>query len=197
MAGQRIVLTLEQAWPPLSEDQKISIADQVVQVHKQLWSNFTSTTIQTVDQGPCYPGLLFLDMKLYELFLSNQELWDALAVVYNNLPQAVFNNVRKHFPKSELTHCDLNLSNIMIWDGEMVGILDWEYATYLPVWYEYISVSFVFTAKDVEWKNVLWEHFGVHRDAYDNARALWKDLTSLKQYPNLDEKGKEALERLT
>ena len=37
---------------------------------------------------------------------------------------------------------------------------------------------------------------GVHGDAYDDARALWKDLISLKQYPNLDEKGKEGLERL-
>ena len=192
--------TLEQAWPSLSEAQKISIADQVVQVRKQLRSNFTSTTIQTVDQGPCYPGLLFLDMKPYGPFHSDQELWDALAVAYNNLPQDIFNNVKKRFPKSEpyvLTHCDLNLGNIMIRDGEMVGILDWEYAAYLPVWYEYISTSFAFTAMDVEWKNMLRERLGVHGEAYDNARALWKDLISLKQYPNLDEKGKEALERLT
>ena len=49
---------------------------------------------------------------------------------------------------------------------------------------------------DVEWKNMLRERLGVHGDAYDNARALWKNLISLKQYPNLDEKGKEALERL-
>ena len=192
--------TLEQAWPSLSEAQKISIADQVAQVRKQLRSNFTSTTIQTIDQGPCYPGLLFLDMKPYGPFHSDQELWDALAVAYNNLPQDTFNNVKKRFPKSEpfvLTHCDLNLDNIMIRDGEMVGILDWEYAAYLPVWYEYISTSFAFTAMDVEWKNMLRERLGVHGDAYDNARALWKNLISLKQYPNLDEKGKEALERLT
>lgn len=119
--------TLEQAWPSLSEAQKISIADQVAQVRKQLRSNFTSTTIQTIDQGPCYPGLLFLDMKPYGPFHSDQELWDALAVAYNNLPQDTFNKVKKRFPKSEpfvLTHCDLNLDNIMIRDGEMVGILD-------------------------------------------------------------------------
>ena len=139
-------------------------------------------------------------MKPYGPFHSDQELWDALAVVYNNLPQDVFNNVKKCFPKSEpfvLTHCDLNLSNIMIQDGEMVGILDWEYAAYLPVWYEYISASFVFTEMDVEWKSMLWERLSVHGDAYDDVRALWKDPISLKQYPNLDEKGKEALQRLT
>ena len=50
---------------------------------------------------------------------------------------------------------------------------------------------------DVEWKNLLRERLGVHGDAYDDARALWKDLISLEQYPDLDEKGKEALARLT
>ena len=192
--------TLEQAWPLLSESQKISIADQVVQVRKQLRSNFTSTTIQSVDQGPCYPGLLFLDMKPYGPFHSDEELWDALAIAYDNLPPQVFKNLKKRFPKSEpfvLSHCDLNLGNIMIRDGQVVGILDWEYAAYLPVWYEYISASFAFTEMDVEWKKVLRERLGIHGDAYDDARALWKDLISLKQYPNLNEKGKEALERLT
>lgn len=56
-------------------------------------------------------------------------------------------------------------------------------------------MSFAFTEMDVEWKKVLRERLAVHGDAYD-ARALWNDLVSLKQYPNLDEKGKEALERL-
>lgn len=95
-----------------------------------------------------------------------------------------------------LSYSDLHLGNIMIRGGQAVSILDWEYAAYLPVWYEYISASFAFTEMDVEWKKVLRERLGVHGDAYDDARALWKDLISLKQYPNLDEKGKEALERL-
>lgn len=192
--------TLEQVWPSLSESERISVADQVVQVRKQLRSNFTSSTMQSVDQGPCYPGLLFLDMDPCGPFHSDQELWDALAKCYSNLPPDVFQNVKSRFPKSEpfvLTHSDLNLGNIMIRDGQVVGILDWEYAAYLPIWYEYISASFAFTEMDVEWKKVLRERLGAHDDAYDDARALWKDLISLKQYPDLDEKGKEALERLS
>lgn len=39
---------------------------------------------------------------------------------------------------------------------------------------------------DVEWKKVLRERLGVHGDAYDDVRAAWKDMLSLKQYPNLD-----------
>jgi aminoglycoside phosphotransferase (APT) family kinase protein len=39
-------------------------------------------------------------------------------------------------PMSEayvLTHCDLNLGNIVVKDGVLAGILDWEFAAYYPL----------------------------------------------------------------
>jgi aminoglycoside phosphotransferase (APT) family kinase protein len=45
-------------------------------------------------------------------------------------------NLRKRMPRCEpyvLTHCDHNLGNIMVQDGQLVGILDWEYAAYYLV----------------------------------------------------------------
>ncbi|KAJ5101307.1 hypothetical protein NUU61_003529 [Penicillium alfredii] len=33
--------------------------------------------------------------------------------------------------------------------------------------------------------------------AHENAKAFWVDMCNLRQYPNLDEKGKETLERLS
>ncbi|KAJ5577057.1 hypothetical protein N7535_003983 [Penicillium sp. DV-2018c] len=71
--------TLEEAWPSLSVDQKIDIADQVVKIRKQLRS-ITSASIQCIDQSPCYPGLLFFDLEPRGPFHSDQELWDALAL---------------------------------------------------------------------------------------------------------------------
>lgn len=43
----------------------------------------------------------------------------------------------------------------MVKDGELVGILNWEYAAYYPIWYEYVSASWGFTEMDVEWKRLL------------------------------------------
>ncbi|KAK6822072.1 hypothetical protein RU639_006671 [Aspergillus parasiticus] len=54
--------TLEEAWPSLSTSQKALIADQVAEVRNQL-KNITSPSIQSVDQGPCIPGLLFFDLE--------------------------------------------------------------------------------------------------------------------------------------
>lgn len=190
--------TLEEAWPSLSELQKIAIADQVVQVRKQLRS-VTSGSIQCVDQSPCYPGLLFFDLEPRGPFHSDQELWDALALKLRHLPQQVLENLKKRLPKCEpyvLTHCDLNLGNIMVQDGKVVSILDWEYAAYFPIWYEYVSASFGFTDMDVEWKKLLRDRFGAHDEAHEDAKAFWTDMCNLRQYPDLDEKGQEVLKRL-
>ena len=191
--------TLEEAWPSLSEPQKIDIADQVVKVRKQLRS-VTSASIQCVDQSPCYPGLLFFDLEPHGPFHSDQELWDALALNLRHLPQQVLENLKKRLPECGpyvLTHCDLNLGNIMVQNGKVVGILDWEYAAFFPIWYEYVSASFGFTDMDVEWKRLLRERFSVHGEAHENAKAFWTDMCNLRQYPNLDEKGQETLERLS
>jgi hypothetical protein len=62
---------------------------------------------------------------------------------------------------------------------------------------KYVSASSGFTDIDVEWKRLLRERLGVHNEAYKDAKAFWTDLCNLRQCPNLDEKGQEALERLS
>ncbi|OOF99121.1 hypothetical protein ASPCADRAFT_513206 [Aspergillus carbonarius ITEM 5010] len=189
--------TLEKVWPSLSESQKLVIADQVVQVRNQL-RKLTSPSIQGVDQCPCSPALLFFDLKPRGPFHSDAELWDALTLTLRDksFPQKVLDNLKKRLPPCEpyvLTHCDLNLGNIMVKDGKLVGILDWEYAAYYPIWYEYVSASYGFTEMDAEWKKPLRQRLDVHADA----KAFWMDVYHLRQYPDLDEKGPEILEKLS
>lgn len=191
--------TLEETWTSLSQSQKIDIADQVVKMRKQLRS-VTSSSIQCVDQSPCYPGLLFFDLEPRGPFHSDQELWDALALNLRHLPQQVLQNLKKRLPPCEpyvLTHCDLNLGNIMVQDGKVVSILDWEYAAFFPIWYEYVSASFGFTDMDAEWKRLLRERLGIHGEAHENAKAFWTDMCSLRQYPDLDDKGRKTLEEMS
>lgn len=85
----------------------------------------------------------------------------------------------------------------MVQDDQVVGILDWEYSAYLPVWYEYISASFAFTDMDVEWKKLLRERLGAHGDGYEDAKAFWSDMLHLREYPELNEKGRDAFQRLS
>ncbi|CAP92240.1 hypothetical protein E8E15_005231 [Penicillium rubens] len=191
--------TLEQAWPLLSESQKTAIADQVIEVRNQLRS-ITSGSIQSVDQSPCYPGLLFSDREPHGPFHSDLELWEAISRTLHAVPQRALENLKKRLPRCEpyvLTHCDLNLGNIMVKDGGVLaGILDWEFAAYYPIWYEYVSASWGWTEEDAEWKKLLQERLDVHGDGHTDAKDFWKDLRLLRKYPNLDEKGREVFEKL-
>lgn len=72
-----------------------------------------------------------------------------------------------------------------------------KYAAYFPIWYEYVSASFGFTEVDFEWKKLLQERLGVHGEAHEEARAFWTDLHKLSRYPDLDERGREVIERLS
>ncbi|KAG4440608.1 hypothetical protein IFR05_003925 [Cadophora sp. M221] len=50
-----------------------------------------------------------------------------------------FRELRDNFPKPEpyvLTHCDLNLTNIIVKDDQIEAIIDWEYSGYYPWWVE-------------------------------------------------------------
>lgn len=62
--------TLEQDWPSLSESHSSAISDKVIGARTQLRS-ITSTSIQSVDQGPCYPRLLFPGHEPHGPFYSD------------------------------------------------------------------------------------------------------------------------------
>ncbi|KAL4907194.1 hypothetical protein BDW74DRAFT_189729 [Aspergillus multicolor] len=180
---------------------KVAIADQVVGVRQKLRA-LTATAIQGVGSGPCYPALLFSDRGPHGPFDSDAELWDALSATLQarGLPPQVLENLKKRLPKCVpyvLTHCDLNLGNIMVEDGTLVGILDWEFAAYYPVWYEYVSASWGWTEDDAEWKRLLQKRFDAHGDGHEDARSFWVDLRCLRKYPDLDENGQEVLQRLS
>ncbi|RAQ69944.1 hypothetical protein COH20_008294 [Aspergillus flavus] len=90
------------------------------------------------------------------------------------------------------THGDLNCQNILVKDGELVGILDWESAGHFPVWWEYVATSIGFTAEDAEWKALL----RVRLFGYEEGREFWRDLYALSRYPNLNERGQAFVDRL-
>ncbi|KAL4782906.1 hypothetical protein BJX76DRAFT_348963 [Aspergillus varians] len=99
-------------------------------------------------------------------FILNERLGvDALSLNLHNLPQQLWERLPKCEPYV-LTHCDLNLGNIM--------------AAYFPIWYEYVSASFGFTHMDVEWKKLLRERLGIHDETHEDARVFWIDMCDLR-----------------
>ncbi|RAH60866.1 aminoglycoside phosphotransferase [Aspergillus piperis CBS 112811] len=173
--------TLENAWPRLSKDQKATIADQVADVCKQLQS-ITSPSIQGIDGGACPLDMVFDDGELQGPFHSDSEFRDAIS---RELSSSLFSNKKdelmKHFPVCGpyvLTHGDLNISNIMVKDGQLVGIIDWEFAAFYPIWYEYLRIACGSTGKDAEWRELLRQRL----DSHEDAKSFLKELRNLQWY---------------
>lgn len=88
------------------------------------------------------------------------------------------------------THGDLTNVNIMVEDGNLTGIIDWEAPGYYPVWWEFTSASIGLGQEDYEWKTLLRKYM----PDYSEAREFWLDFYALSKYPNLDERRLALLE---
>lgn len=69
------------------------------------------------------------------------------------------------------THGDLTNINIMVENGHLIGIIDWELSGYFPVWWEYVCTSVPDSEEDREWKALLRTYMPDHC----SAREFWLD----------------------
>ena len=82
--------------------------------------------------------------------------------------------------------------NIIVGNGNLAGIIDWEASGYFPVWWEFACAGIGLGQEDQEWKDLLRKHMPAHTAA----RQFWRDFYAVSRYPNLDERGTALLEEL-
>lgn len=90
------------------------------------------------------------------------------------------------------THGDLTSVNIMVKDGNLAGILDWESSGYFPVWWEFTCAGIGLGQEDFEWKSLLRKYMPDHT----KAREFWESFHKLRKYPKLNEEGEKLLQAL-
>lgn len=112
-----------------------------------------------------------------------------------------FQDLRKNFPKSEpyvLTHGDLNFTNIIVKDGKIEAIIDWEFSGYMPWWAErWLSLIGGQDATD-ELFEPLWADIGLEMDentfqteVIDKVASVikvWKQCMFHVDHPNAGDK---------
>lgn len=175
--------TLKEAWPSLSDHEKQRIARQTADYIGQL-RNLQSDRLQCLDGSPLYSAYLFANGfgNPHGPFSSDDELWNGMAQALQRLSDDERQRLRQRMPAAKpytFTHGDLNISNIMIKDGNVTGILDWEASGYFPVWWEFVATSIIDGPEDREWKHLL-------RGCMQNqteAEAFWKEFLSLSRSP--------------
>ncbi|KXJ84945.1 kinase-like domain-containing protein [Microdochium bolleyi] len=148
-------------WQTRTEQSKSMILEQLRRMLVELRSVAppAGTSVGGVCGGPLYDARL-PSKPLWGPFCTMREFHEALAngadldSEYAALPDDVhelFDFYRRSEYQLVLTHGDLSSLNIMVEGDNVVGIVDWETAGWLPAYWEYTS------AKNVNPTNEFWE----------------------------------------
>ncbi|KAJ4308777.1 hypothetical protein N0V84_011893 [Fusarium piperis] len=185
---------LNEAWASMTAEDKHRVAKQTSACLDQL-RLLHSLRVQTVDGKPVFSAFLFpVGYGIpHGPFSSDQELWEEFAKALQHVPEHATKRLRERMPTSTpytFTHGDLTNVNIMVQDGHLTGILDWESAGYYPTWWEFVSAGISGEEDDREWKTILHEYM----PAYHNEREFFRDYYALSRYPVVNERVERLLQ---
>ncbi len=143
------------------------IGDELCEYMRQV-RQFTSPVPMTVDGKRIYDNI-FTHSSGQKLSLPStidefrDQLRDRLIAGGKHAPHSI-RAFQRDFPKERgrfvLTHGDLHPSNIIIHNGHISAILDWEHAGYYPVWWEYANEAYLSKAD-----RGIYSAIGVYPDA--------------------------------
>ncbi|CAN9338327.1 unnamed protein product [Alternaria alternata] len=190
--------TLKTVWPTLSAVEREHIAKQTAECLLQL-RELQSSRMQSLGEQPLFSAFLFRSGfgQPHGPLSSDDELWATWTPVLKNLPEKARSRLRERMPSAEpftFTHGDMFWGNIIVKDGNLAGILDWESAGYFPVWWEFTCAGIGLGGEDRQWKDLLRKHMVQHEEG----RNFWVDLynLSVSAYPDLNERGAEVFKQL-
>ena len=149
--------TLQQAWPVLTPDQRSAILDQLRDYIAQMRALGGDHVGRLDGQGVLLPSIM---MRSGGPFNTVTELHDWLVRPPKRLrAQSMYwHEITTQLAADHpivFTHGDLATRNILVREGRIVAILDWEFAGWYPEYWEY-----VFALRGLD--NLDWETLGQH-----------------------------------
>ncbi|KAK7415859.1 hypothetical protein QQZ08_012216 [Neonectria magnoliae] len=167
-------------------------ADYLVQLRQ-----LQSTRIQSLGGEPVYSAFLFpVGYGIpHGPLNTDTELWNELDKALEGVPERARQRLQELMPPSTpytFTHGDLTNVNIMVENGNLTGIIDWESSGYFPVWWEFTCAGIGLGEEDKQWKTLLQEYM----PDFTEAREFWHDFYLLSKYPKLDARATQFLESL-
>lgn len=149
--------TLKEAWPALTPDQRSGILAQLAGYLAQLRA-LSGVHLGRLDgQGVILPSML---MRSGGPFSTVAELhnWLVRPPMHLQAESMYWHQITTQLGADcpiVFTHADIAARNIMVRDGRIVAIIDWEFAGWYPEYWEY-----VFALRGLD--NVDWETLGYH-----------------------------------
>jgi hypothetical protein len=146
--------TLEFVWPTVSESDKDSIARQLGQFISSMRSSCQDAYYIGAINDPArdcrrfsdYTGGPFTDEAEFNAFVCN---------LYKQCPKPICDAIMAGMRTDHavrFTHGDLSPRNVIVKDGELQAVVDWEFAGWYPEHFEYVKF-FECCTDNKDWKN--------------------------------------------
>ncbi|EZF54424.1 hypothetical protein H103_02867 [Trichophyton rubrum CBS 288.86] len=74
---------------------------------------------------------------------------------------------------TKFTHADLSPSNIMVKDGKITAIIDWEFAGWFPEYWEYTKIYYGFREFRKDFYSEVKHFFTTYPEELDAEQAIW------------------------
>ncbi|TGO39508.1 hypothetical protein BHYA_0052g00070 [Botrytis hyacinthi] len=138
-------ITLRDASDDLTLEQHRTIGTEIAEYLAEA-RKFTSTKPEAPDGQPIRDQIFGAQYSYVDLMTTDREEWWARTepriLNRSSTPQEKIMKFKESYPLKEgakyvLSHGDLNGSNIMVKDGHVTGIIDWEHGGYSPEWWEW------------------------------------------------------------
>ena len=134
-------IVLHEAWPHLSNESKFCILDELIGYVHQL-RQLRGTTISSASGSPTFMHVF--GSSINKVLMSPSEFHDFLTShSYPEIPRDYVSYLRTRFDDNArllFTHADLVDRNILVKDGRISGIVDWEWAGFYPEHWEFVKI---------------------------------------------------------
>ncbi|KAI0397907.1 kinase-like domain-containing protein [Xylariaceae sp. FL0594] len=182
-SGRHFIITkrvegvpLSEAWGKMSQEDREKVARQVGAYLAQL-RRLQSPRMECLGGKPVYSTFLFPGSEYEDPhgpMASDDKLWAEMTKNWHG-KEAHLKYLRDKMPRAEpytFTHRDLTNENIMVKDGNLTGIIDWEASGFFPMWWEYACAGIGLGDDDAEWKALLRKHMPDFKEARQFYRAF-------------------------
>ena len=157
---------LQEAWFNLPAESKISIVEQLIGYIHEL-RQLKGESVSSASGSPTFMPIF--GSPLDKVLHSSSEFHHLLfSRVVRSVPNFYAALIRSRFDDNSrlvFTHADLVGRNILVQDGRITGILDWEWAGFYPEHWEFVKLM-TNTAWKMEWGERLVKEFPEYADVY-------------------------------
>jgi aminoglycoside phosphotransferase (APT) family kinase protein len=137
--------TLESLWPTLSEEEKRDYCRHLREILDTMRkAEWPGTSIGSCGGGPVFDPRLY-GVKIGGPFRNEEDLNKFVLDIHDKTPQPMRDALAKAQRTDHrivFTHGDLHLDNIMVKDGKITGLIDWEFAGWYPEYWEYVKYCY-------------------------------------------------------